>query len=345
MFGQFSLWLLCAYACLLAGSIGAQEAKVRYAIAIHGGAGGDPRLWSAEFRQQRLDGLNAALDQGAGLLKNGERALDVVEKVVRTLENNPVFNAGRGCVLNENGQHELDASIMDGKELRCGAVASVRTTKNPVSLARLVMTETRHVLLMGQGADDFGKAMNVEQASDAYFRTDRQIENWRQWKEMQEKTSQYPTRRAPQSAYLGTVGCVVLDTHNDLAAATSTGGLKGKRWGRVGDSPIIGAGCYADNGTCAVSGTGIGEEFIRRSVASDIAARIRYGHQRLSEAAQATLATLPDQSGGVITVDTQGTIAVHFNTLGMSRAFADSNGKRGVFLGRENETTKSSSQP
>ncbi|MCA9129282.1 MAG: isoaspartyl peptidase/L-asparaginase [Planctomycetales bacterium] len=309
----------------------------KFAIAIHGGAGGDPSKWSSEYQSQRRTGLQAALDHGVALLEKRADALDVVEAVVRILEDDATFNAGRGCVLNENGEHELDASIMDGRNLQCGAVAAVKRAKNPVSLARLVMTQTKHVLLIGSGADQFGEATGVEQAEPDYFLTEQRKASWQKWK-LGDKDAllHAPSthKGEDEQLYLGTVGCVVLDVHGNLAAATSTGGLMGKRWGRVGDSPIVGAGNYADNETCAISGTGIGEEFIRRAVASDIAARMRYGHNTLAEAVTGTLTTMPAESGGVIAVDARGNVVMEFNTPGMSRATADSLGNRGVWLGR-----------
>ncbi len=311
-----------------------QESAAKYTIVIHGGAGGDPTAWSQEYQQQRRDGLTTALDLGVRLLSDKQAALDVVEQVVRSMEDNPTFNAGRGCVLNQQGHHELDASIMDGRNLNCGAVASVTKCKHPITLARLVMTETRHVLLMGAGADELGSIHQLEQAEADYFRTERQRLRWQKWLDKQQKSAG-PVLGEGRVPYLGTVGCVVLDQHGNLAAGTSTGGLMGKRWGRVGDSPVIGAGNYADNGTCAVSGTGIGEEFIRRSVASDIAARMRYAGHELPTAAAATIATLPDNCGGIIAVDAQGNAVMEFNTPGMSRAFANSSGERSVLLGRE----------
>ncbi len=319
--------------------ISAQDAG--FAIVIHGGAGGDPSKWSEEYRQQRRTGLDAALSKGVEMLKADQSAVDVVEAVVRIMEDDETFNAGRGCVLNENGEHELDASIMDGSNLRCGAVAAVKTAKNPVSLARQVMLQTRHVLLIGKGADQFAEAIDAEKESPDYFRTERKKASWQKWKQGNKDAALHrPKSVKPddEQLYLGTVGCVVLDQHGNLAAATSTGGLMGKRWGRVGDSPIIGAGNYADNATCAVSGTGVGEEFIRHGIAFDIAARMRYGKRDLAIAAAETVELLPEDAGGLIAVDAKGNMAMEFNTPGMSRAFANSSGKRGVALGRETES-------
>ncbi|RMF43997.1 MAG: isoaspartyl peptidase/L-asparaginase [Planctomycetota bacterium] len=310
---------------------------IEYAIAIHGGAGGDPDAWSAEYRQQRIAGLGRALDVGLGLLKSGQAAVDVVEAVVATLEDDPTFNAGRGAVLNAQGQHELDASIMDGSDLQCGAVAAIHTTKNPIRLARRVMTDTPHVLLVGAGADAFARSIGLEQADASYFQTPRRKSEWERWRRQGQSRQGrlgHPAATGLVEGYFGTVGCVVRDRHGNLAAATSTGGLPGKKWGRVGDSPIIGAGNYADNATCAVSGTGIGEEFIRHQTAGDIAARMRYGQVALPVAAAAAIAQLPANGGGVIAVDRRGTIVVEFNTVGMSHAMADSTGQRAIRLTR-----------
>ncbi len=314
------------------------QTQGRFGIVIHGGAGGDPDKWTDEYKATRRLGLQAALDTGVKLLQANASALDVVEQVVRVMEDNPTFNAGRGCVLNEKGEHELDASIMDGSNRACGAVASVRTTKHPISAARRVMTDTKHVLLIGNGADEFGRSLGLEQADASYFRTPEQIKAWERWKNKEPDISLHrPKGQAieDQQLYLGTVGCVVLDAKGNLAAATSTGGLMGKRWGRVGDSPIIGAGTFADNGTCAVSGTGVGEDFIRNNVAADIAARMRYSSKSLGDAAKAVVHTvLPEDCGGIIAIDHAGNIAMEFNTPGMSRAAADSSGRNEVLLGK-----------
>ncbi len=320
-------------------NLNAQEKSVSFGIVIHGGAGGEPDKWSDEYKTQRRAGLKAALDRGLAMLKDGKSALDVVEQVVRVLEDDAMFNAGRGCVLNEAGEHELDAAIMDGSNRSCGAVASVRKVKNPISLARRVMTDTPHVLLIGNGADEFGQSLKFEQAGADFFRTPKQIEAWEKWKKKIPDVSLHRPKAQgdeDEQLYLGTVGCVVLDSQGNLAAATSTGGLMGKRWGRVGDSPIIGAGTFADNATCAVSGTGVGEDFIRNNVAADIAARMRYGSKSLAESAKAVIQTvLPEDCGGIIAIDGKGNISMEFNTPGMSRAAADSSGRYEVLLGKD----------
>ncbi|MEM8735031.1 MAG: isoaspartyl peptidase/L-asparaginase, partial [Planctomycetota bacterium] len=308
-----------------------------YSIVIHGGAGGNPDQWSDEYKQQRINGLSKALDLGTQKLAAGENAIDVVEAVVRMLEDAPTFNAGRGCVLNEAGEHELDASIMDGESLACGAVASVSTIRHPISLAKRVMSETKHVLLMGKGAEKFGATQGLETADANHFRTSERLNQWKAWKARNtgaELGSILPLPKRLEEPYFGTVGCVVLDRSGNLAAATSTGGLMGKKWGRVGDSPVIGAGNYANNASCAVSGTGVGEEFIRRNIAADVSARMLYGGKSLDEAAQAAIQSLPENCGGIIAVDRKGNISMEFNTKAMSRAFATSDGQRGVELAR-----------
>lgn len=266
------------------------------------------------------DGLRQALETGAKVLAEGGSALDCVELTIRVLENRPEFNAGKGAVFNAEGQHELDASIMDGRDRSCGAVAGVRTVKNPISLARRVMTETPHVLLAGDGAEKFATEQAVERVDNSYFST--------------------PARRADweRTHTKGTVGCVALDTHGNLAAGTSTGGLTNKKWGRIGDSPVIGAGTYADDRSCAVSCTGTGEEYIRRAIAHDISARILYGGQPLSQAAQGALESLPDDTGGIIAVGPDGSVVMIFNTPGMARGAADSQGRFETGLGKFNKT-------
>jgi beta-aspartyl-peptidase (threonine type) len=304
----------------------AEPRKVEFAIAIHGGAGDDPAQLSPEVRQARVAALGKALEIGVKILKEGGTSLDAVEQVIRFLEDDPHFNAGRGAVFNAEGGHELDASIMDGSNRRCGAVAGVRTVKDPISLARLVMTKTRHVLLATDGADRFAKEMGVEQVSQDYFSTPFQRERLEKARRAVPKSS--------QDSHKGTVGCVALDRHGNLAAGTSTGGLTNKRYGRVGDSPIVGAGTYADNATCAVSCTGTGEEFIRHAIAHDVSARMAYQGASLRDAvAHVVHKTLRPDDGGLIAVDKDGNIALDFNTAGMARAAADSAGRLEVELG------------
>lgn len=292
------------------------EKKVKFAIVIHGGAGAPASLPEDE-RKAAEAALEKALKIGVAELEAGAKSLDVVEKVIRLLEDDPVFNAGKGAVYNAAGGHELDASIMDGETLACGAVAGVKTVKNPIGLARLVMTKTRHVLLTADGAEKFADKMGVDRVENSYFATEPRRLEWEQVKKAQKSED-----------HKGTVGCAVLDTHGNLAAGTSTGGLTNKMFGRVGDSPIIGAGTYADNKTCAVSCTGIGEQFIRNSVARDVSARMEYAGQSLEEAIKTILEKkLRKGDGGIIAVSHDGKISMQFNTDGMFRAAADSNGR------------------
>lgn len=315
----------------------------RFAIAIHGGTGRDPAEIPAEVREQYERSLQAALRLGRDALADGKSSLETVELVVRRLEDDPIFNAGKGAVLNSQGTHELDASIMDGRDKSCGAVAGVTTVKNPITLARLVMTRTPHVLLAGRGAEAFAAEQQVELVENKYFWTEKAAKSWESKRRQQgqptggqSSTPSFKETSFKDTQFQGTVGCVALDRQGNLAAATSTGGLTNKKFGRVGDSPIIGAGTYADNATCAVSCTGIGEHFIRHSVAHSISARIALAQQSLDEAVRLVIhQTLRPGDGGIITVGRDGQIAIDFNTGGMAHGSADSTGRFQVGLGRE----------
>ena len=296
----------------------------RFALAIHGGAGRPPA--TADARAKRIAVLEDVLNMGTEMLKSGKSSLDTVEAIVRILEDSPYFNAGKGAVFNAAGTHELDATIMDGRDRSVGAVGGVTTVKNPVSLARRVMTDTKHVLLATHGADQFadeyGDDPMIERVPNAYFSTEHQ-------RKRLERTKQQEKQSVSDS--IGTVGCVALDIHGNLAAATSTGGLNNKRFGRLGDSPIAGAGTFADNETCAVSGTGIGEDFIRNAVAYDVAARMKYRGDTLEKAISEILSSKQHRvRGGIIAVSHDGQIVMRFNTPGMSRAAADSGGRHEV---------------
>lgn len=267
--------------------------------------------------------LEAALRLGAGMLVEGESSLDTVERVVRMLEDDPLFNAGRGAVYTHAGTHELDAAVMEGKELRCGAVGGVRTVKNPVSLARLVMEKTPHVFLVGSGAEAFARAQGIETVEQDYFHTE---ERWRQLQKAKEREAR--AEEVQTSDLLGTVGAVARDRDGNLAAATSTGGLTNKRFGRVGDVPVIGAGTYADNRTCAVSGTGKGEEFIRHAVAHRICSLLGLRGASLAGAVREVIhGVLRPGDGGVIAVDADGRLALDFNSGGMFRGATDASGR------------------
>jgi beta-aspartyl-peptidase (threonine type) len=287
-----------------------------WVLVIHGGAGTFPRDGPPDEIARHHGGLERALRLGAAVLESGGSSLDAVEQVVRDLEDDPAFNAGLGAVFHREGGHELDASIMDGATLACGAVAAVTTIKNPVSLARLVMERTPHVLLVAEGAERFAEAQGVERVPVEYFST-----------EPRRRELDAARAKAAGSSGGGTVGAVALDREGRLAAATSTGGLTGKLPGRVGDSPIVGAGTYA-NGTCAVSATGRGEEFIRHGVARSIAWLVERGGLSVQEAADRMIhETLRPGDGGVIVLGADGQVAMAFNTPGMCRGVTDAGGR------------------
>lgn len=309
-------------ACAAGG--GSQPVKGRFAIAIHGGAGVLSKTAPPNEVEAYEASLREALTVGRDMLASGRTSLDTVEAVVRVLEDNPLFNAGKGAVFTADGTHELDASIMDGRDLSCGAVAGVKTVKNPISLARLVKEKTRHVLLASAGAERFADDMKVERVPNTYFDTDKRRRSLEEWK--QENGVAMGDAKPPYS--YGTVGCVALDMEGNVAAATSTGGMTGKRFGRVGDSPIIGAGCYANNATCAVSCTGTGEQFIRHGVAKTISDRMDLAGERAQKAAEhLVFKTLEPDDGGLIVVSSTGEIVMVFNSEGMFRGAADSGGR------------------
>jgi beta-aspartyl-peptidase (threonine type) len=287
--------------------------RPRWAIALHGGAGTIPKDMDPALVEAYRKSLQRALELGKGLLEKDTASLDCVEAVVRFLEDDSLFNAGKGAVYTHDGAHELDAAIMNGTTLACGSVAGVRTVQNPVSLARLVMEKSRHVFLIGAGAEAFARAQGVPAVDNRSFDTRRRWEAW---------------QKALKDDKFGTVGCVALDSQGHLAAATSTGGLTNKRWGRVGDVPIIGAGTYANDRTCAVSCTGQGEQFIRHTVARDVAALVEYKGMALEPAAQAVVeGKLEPNDGGLIAVSHRGEIALVFNSPGMYRGAADAGGR------------------
>lgn len=299
--------------------------RLEFAIAIHGGIGIDPAQLSEEQARQHHAALRRAIELGRDQLARGASALDAAEQTVRLLEDEALFNAGKGSVFNSEGRHELDAAIMDGATGNGGAVAGVTTVRNPISLARLVMTETPHVLLIGDGAERFADEMHahlqVERVSNEFFSTEPSRQEWLEALEREK-------RRQTALEHRGTVGCVALDNQGNLAAATSTGGMTNKKFGRVGDTPILGAGTYASNATCAVSCTGTGEYFIRNSIAFQVSALMAYRNLSLDKAVRHVIdSVLPDDTGGLIAVDRQGNIFMHMNTAGMSRAMADSTGK------------------
>jgi len=300
-------------------------------IAIHGGAGVISRAsMNAENERAYRADLERALDAGYAVLEKGGSSLDATMAAVRILEDSPYFNAGHGAVFNHAGINELDAAIMDGATQKAGAVAGVKHIRNPIDLARMVMERTSHVLLSGEGAEEFALEQGVTLVPGSYFYTERR---WKQLEDAQK--SERIASNEEDIGYFGTVGAVARDSNGNLAAATSTGGMTNKRWGRIGDSPIIGAGTYADNATCAVSATGSGEYFIRAVVAHEICARVRLSGVSAAEAARDVIhGRLKDigGDGGVIVVDKDGVLSLEFNTEGMFRAARDSRGRREVAI-------------
>ncbi|MEG3125180.1 isoaspartyl peptidase/L-asparaginase family protein [Sphingomonas sp. GB1N7] len=299
----------------------------RWTLLVHGGAGmmTRERLTPEQDAGTRA-GLNAALDAGSAVLERGGAALDAVAAAVRVLEDDPHFNSGRGAALTWDGAAELDAAIMDGRDRRAGAVAGVGATRNPVDLARAVMEDGAHVLLSGAGADDFSVERGLAQAGADWF-------------VLPERAAQLEELKARGGTFdvemkYGTVGAVACDAHGHVAAATSTGGVTGKRWGRIGDSPLIGAGTYADDRSGAVSATGSGEFFIRAGVAHEICARVRLAGEPLQTAADAVMADVAELggSGGVIVTGPEGDAVWSFTTLGMNRGRATSGGERIVAI-------------
>ncbi len=298
-----------------------------YSIAIHGGAGTLTRnQMTAEREQAYLSALKHSIDASTLLLMEGKSALDAVEAAVRLLEDSPLFNAGKGSVFTHTGKHEMDASIMEGAHKRAGAVATVYGIKNPISMARRVMEETEHVLLSGEGAMQFAIENNIAMESEEYFYDELR---YKQWQEAVKKGSMQLDHTPLDEKKFGTVGAVALDRHGNLAAATSTGGMTNKRFGRVGDTPIIGSGTYANNKTCAISCTGSGEFFMRAVVAYDVSCLMEYKSLSLQEACDIVVhdrLLSIGGDGGLIGVDVLGNICMSFNTEGMYRAARNSEG-------------------
>ena len=323
-------WLCLLATVLLTLPVNAEETRV--AIALHGGAGTIERARMTseqELRYRKF--LDAAIEEGYRQLKAGEPGLDVVVSIIQRMEDSPLFNAGRGSVYTWEGHHELDASIMHGLLLDAGAVAGVKTVKSPIALARAVMERSPHVMLASQGAERFAAEEGFEKAPEGYFDTERRQKSLEAYK----RARQAGVATHPDYKY-GTVGVAVLDAEGNLVAGTSTGGMTGKRWGRIGDAPVIGAGTYANNASCAVSATGHGEFFIRHTVARDVCARMELAGETLTEAADVVVhKTLVKAGGdgGIIAVDAEGNVALTFNTPGMYRASIDASGDKviGIF--------------
>jgi beta-aspartyl-peptidase (threonine type) len=323
------------------------KASGSFGFVMHGGAGTITKQnMTRELEESYQAKLTEALLAGHKILKDGGPGLDAIEAALRLLEDSPLFNAGKGAVLTSVGTVELDASIMEGSTLKAGSVASLKHIKNPISLARLVMEKSPHVMMVSEGAEEFARQLGIEMMPNEYFLTERRQKELQKIKENEQKKKQGHFQSVPLSETFalqveqekyGTVGAVALDRAGNLAAGTSTGGISNKRFGRVGDSPIIGAGTYANNRTCAVSCTGDGEYFIRSCVAHDISALMDYKGLSLKEAAQAVLdkAEKLGGKGGLIAIDHTGQIAMPFNTAGMYRGSIGVDGRPNVAIYRD----------
>lgn len=305
--------LLILYFTVFCSSSYSQIKNDKYTIVIHGGAGSFPKDSPDSLTNSYLNSLSEALKIGKSILAEGGSSIDAVEKVINYLEDNPLFNAGKGAVFTSEGKHELDASIMFGKDLSSGAVAGVTIIKNPISLARLVMEKTEHILFAGKGADNLGLKLGVPVVHNSYFHTEEQYKKW------------LKSRVTNQTGE--TVGCVAIDQHGNITAGTSTGGRQNKMPGRVGDSPLINAGTYANNKTCGVSATGIGELFITNTVAYRVSALMEFKGYSLKQACEEVMYNvLPEGAGGIIAVDKDGNYETIFTTSSMFRAVANSDG-------------------
>lgn len=316
----------------------ASSEKAPYAIVIHGGAGTIKKEnMTPEREKAYVDALNAALDIGEGILKEGGNSSDAVIETIKYMEDSPLFNAGKGAVFTHSGKNELDASIMDGKTLNAGAVGGVTIVRNPITAARAVMEQSEHVMLTGVGAEQFAIEVGLDTVSNDYFFTQSRYESLQRalQKESQQTgmTSNWPDNK------FGTVGCVALDKNGNITAGTSTGGMTNKKYNRIGDSPIIGAGTYANNKTCGVSCTGHGEYFIRYAVAHDVSAMMEYKNLGVNKAANAIIhdkLLSAGGSGGLIALDQYGNVSMPFNTEGMYRGYAKPN-ERVVKIYKEEE--------
>lgn len=323
------IFLLFAFS----GNVIAQT-KNMPAIVIHGGAGTIERhLLTDSLELIIRTALQDALNTGYAVLDQGGTAVDAVQATITVLENCPEFNAGIGAVMTETGTHELDASIMDGSDLNAGAVAGVKTVKSPILAARTVMVHSPHVMLAGEGAEEFAKQEGLEMVDNSYFTTPRIQKSW-------EKSHSGEGSAEPKSKFskFGTVGCVALDKDGNIAAGTSTGGMMNKKYGRIGDSPIIGAGTYADNETCGVSCTGHGEYFIRVGVAKEISDQMKFGKKTLKEAANYTVNQHLKEmggGGGIIALDKDGNMELVFNTPGMYRGYKNASEEKVMIYGDE----------
>jgi len=318
----------------------------KFVLVIHGGAGTILKSqMTPEKEKAYQQGLNDALQKGYEVLSKGGTALDAVEATIEVMEDNPLFNAGKGAVFTHEGKNEMDAAIMDGKTLKAGAVAGVTNIKNPITTARAVMDKSGHVMMAGKGAEQFAAQQGCTIVDPSYFFTE---DRWKALQKAKADDSLKPFERDTSKSFLkqsenkdykyGTVGCVALDVYGNLAAGTSTGGMTNKKFGRIGDSPIIGAGTYANNSTCAISCTGYGEYFIRLVMAKSVSDRMELGHETLQQAAnEMIMHKLGDLGGdgGLIAVDKNGNISMPFNTTGMYRGYMTSDGKKEIKIYKE----------
>lgn len=312
-----------------------------FSIALHGGAGNMQNGQMPDSLEQAYkDKMEEAIKAGHQILKEGGAAMDAVQATINIMEDSPLFNSGKGAVLNHKEKPELDASVMDGKTLNAGAIAGVKHIKNPVDLAIEVMNHSNHVMLAGEGAEVFALERDFDTVPESYFITDKRLDDIKRIKKEEEQKTASLYNSDLKADKMGTVGSVALDKEGNLAAGTSTGGIANKRYGRIGDSPIIGAGTYANNKTCAVSSTGQGEYFIRGTVAYDISALMEYKNRTVAEAAKKVIQEKqPDLggTGGVIAIDAQGHITQEFNTAGMFRATMDDEGQIELKIYKDSE--------
>ncbi len=313
-----------------------EEQQVEWALALHGGAGTISQDLPDSVKQKYYEGLEEAVRTGQLVLRDGGSALDAVEQVVMKLENNPLFNAGKGSVFTKDGTHELDAAIMDGSTMRAGALTGLTTVKNPISLARIVMEESNHIFFSGNGAEEYANETNVERVENSHFFTKNRYEQWERAQDQALNTDEAPSYyESPNADKFGTVGAVAIDVHGNLAAATSTGGMTNKQFGRVGDVPIIGSGTFA-NHVAAISGTGWGERIMEQVSANTIANLVEFGGYDLEGAVNFLLTErLQPDDAGFIAVDRNGNIVMDMNTPGMFRGSIDSNGNKVVKIWRE----------
>lgn len=334
-----TLLLLISFLCFVGCEKGKKNKEIKqneFAIIIHGGAGTIlQKNMTSEKEAAYKAKLEEAIKVGYSILEKGGTSIEAVEKTIHVMENSPLFNAGKGAVFTNAETNEMDASIMDGKTLNAGAVAGVKTIKNPITAAIQVMNNSNHVLLSGSGADQFAKEKGIEIVEPDYFYTERRFKSLQKIKHKEETELDHDEKSAFYDADIkdskfGTVGCVALDKNGNITAGTSTGGMTNKRWNRIGDSPIIGSGTYANNATCGVSSTGWGEYFIRAQVAYDVSAQMEYQHKTLKEATTDVIQnklTKLGGTGGIVALDKNGNMSFEFNTAGMYRASMNDKGE------------------